>query len=63
MDELAALVEEQRSFPLRRGEVIHRARAEGVTWERIAEVLGMTPHGAIKAHKTYVAAVADQPTD
>lgn len=34
-----------------RAALIRRARADGHTWQQIADVLGMTPHGAIKASK------------
>jgi hypothetical protein len=34
-----------------RAATIRQARADGHTWPQIAEVLGMTVHGAIKASK------------
>ena len=35
----------------RRASLILDARAAGHTWQQIADVLGMTVHGAIKASK------------
>ena len=35
----------------RRAELILEARTAGHTWREIAETLGMTEHGAIKASK------------
>lgn len=34
-----------------RAQLILQARADGHTWQQIADVLGMTQHGAIKASK------------
>lgn len=34
-----------------RAQLIRDARAAGHTWQQIADVLGMTVHGAIKASK------------
>ncbi|MFE5408759.1 hypothetical protein [Microbacterium sp. NPDC056569] len=36
----------------RRPEIIDRARAEGATWQSIADALHMTPHGVRKLHAT-----------
>ncbi|WP_146078991.1 hypothetical protein [Rathayibacter sp. AY1E6] len=49
--ELLTLAEEQRTLPERRGALVERARAEGMTWREIADLLGMTEHGLIKAAK------------
>jgi len=38
-------------MPSRRAELIAEAREAGHTWREIAQELGMTEHGAIKAAK------------
>lgn len=50
LDELSELRAEHESFPARRAVVVEKARAEGMTWLQIADALGMTQHGLIKAH-------------
>jgi len=49
--ELEALAKEQRDLPIRRAELIQAARAQGITWNEIAHIFGMTSHGLIKAAK------------
>lgn len=55
LDELsnahAALTEKVQSLYADRTALIVQARSEGYTWQQIADALGMTPHGAIKASK------------
>lgn len=47
----AALDSRMRSLYADRAHLILRARADGHTWQQIADVLGMTVHGAIKASR------------
>ncbi|WP_147039405.1 hypothetical protein [Microbacterium aerolatum] len=47
----AELSQRVNSLYADRAALILDARAEGHTWQQIADVLGMTPHGAIKASK------------
>lgn len=53
-DPLAALsrIQEQMlNLPARRAELIVEARSAGHTWRQIADALGMTEHGALKASR------------
>ena len=54
LEELRELATLQAEFPGRRAELVGKARAQGVTWRQIAEILGMTQHGLIKANAVYV---------
>lgn len=47
----AALDRAVRTLYADRARLIQRARADGHTWQAIADVLGMTVHGAIKASR------------
>jgi hypothetical protein len=49
--EMESLANEQRDMPLRRAELVQRARQDGITWNEIAQIFDMTPHGLIKAAK------------
>jgi predicted transcriptional regulator len=51
--ELEALVEEQATYPARRGAAVARARAAGMTWREIAEILGITEKGVTKAQRAW----------
>jgi len=51
LKDLKALNQRINTLPTRRAELINQARQEGHTWRTIAETLGMTEHGAIKASK------------
>lgn len=48
---LETFAEEQAQAPRIRAELVARARESGMTWVDIAHILGMTPHGLIKAAK------------
>lgn len=48
-ERLRALRKEQETYPTRRAAVVAAARAHGLTWREIADILGMTQHGLIKA--------------
>lgn len=47
--ELEALAVEASTFIDRRDAVVIRAREQGLTWDEIGRILGMTPHGLRKA--------------
>ncbi|MGX1932036.1 hypothetical protein [Microbacterium resistens] len=47
--ELEALAAERATFDERRDALIKRAHEAGMTWNEIADVLGMTPLGLRKA--------------
>lgn len=47
--ELEALADEASTFVDRRDAVVIRAREQGLTWDEIGRILGMTPHGLRKA--------------
>lgn len=49
LEDLAAFRKRMLGMPQRQAELIATCRANGRTWPQIAEVLGMTVHGAIKA--------------
>lgn len=49
LDILHSFNERLRNMPTRRGELIREAREAGYTWRAIADSMGMTEHGAIKA--------------
>lgn len=51
LEELAALQARIEALPNQRAKLINDCRAEHHTWREIAETLGMTEHGAIKAAK------------
>jgi DNA-directed RNA polymerase specialized sigma24 family protein len=51
LTDLTSLQARIESLPAQRAALILRAREEGHTWRDIAESLGMTEHGAIKASK------------
>lgn len=51
LEELAAFRERYLRMPARQAELIAKCRSNGRTWAQIADVLGMTQHGAIKASK------------
>ena len=53
-ERLAELRAEHETFPARRAAVVEEARSEGMTWLEIADLLGMTQHGLIKAQKNGV---------
>ncbi len=48
LDTLAAFRRRMLAMPARLGELIRSARAEGYTWQSIAEALEMTVQGARK---------------
>lgn len=48
-DELRDIGTLTRDLPARKWRAIDQARAQNVTWREIAELLGMTQHGVIKA--------------
>lgn len=49
LDILKSYNERMRRMPSRRAELIREAREAKHTWREIADALGMTVHGAIKA--------------
>jgi len=51
LDILHSFNERLNRMPSRRAELIAEAREAGHTWREIAQALGMTEHGAIKASK------------
>lgn len=50
-EELERIASQQREAPAIRAALVARARAEGMTWREIADILGMTQHGLIKAQR------------
>lgn len=48
---LHAFNERLKAMPARRVTLIEEAREAGHTWREIAEAMGITEHGAIKASK------------
>ena len=51
LETLAAFQARMNNMPARRAELIAEARAAGHSWPKIAEALGMTHPGAMKAAK------------
>lgn len=51
IEDLKAMQARIEALPNERAELILQARQEGKTWRVIADALGMTEHGAIKASK------------
>jgi DNA-directed RNA polymerase specialized sigma24 family protein len=51
LDDLEAFNARMAKMPARRAELILEARAAQHTWPEIAERLGMTVHGAIRASR------------
>jgi propanediol dehydratase small subunit len=51
LETLRVLQELMNEMPARRAELIAEARAAGHSWPKIAEALGMTHPGAMKAAK------------
>ena len=52
-DDLDTIGNYRRNLPTTQGETVARARAEGITWREIAELLGMTEQGLLKAQRVY----------
>lgn len=50
---LTDIAENQRQAPIVRAEWVGKAREAGMTWREIAQLLGMTEHGIIKAQKLH----------
>lgn len=53
-DDLETVAAYQRNMPKVRAEAIDAARKAGMTWREIAQLLEMTEHGVMKAHKRSV---------
>jgi DNA-directed RNA polymerase specialized sigma24 family protein len=51
LETLRAFQERMNAMPKRRAELIAEARVAGHSWPKIAEALGMTHPGAMKAAK------------
>jgi DNA-directed RNA polymerase specialized sigma24 family protein len=51
LETLHAFNERMKTMPARRAVLIEEAREAGHTWREIADVMGITEHGAIKASK------------
>lgn len=52
---LEVIAQSMRELPTVRAVAVAHARAEGMTWREIANILGMTQHGLIKAQRSYEA--------
>lgn len=52
-EDLETVAAYQRNLPTVRAEAVEAARTAGMTWREIADILGMTQHGLIKAQKAF----------